>query len=334
MNKEIREIMKALYELIIANQGLKVFSGKGKKEVSFDGQLMTLKKAKKSFKAKFEITRLNRGQIRYIENAIKIHLYRNVLKKLMEEEKQKILAQKTQYRYKKYLEEALKKIRQLIGNANLYRTSQSVWAGGNNYLIVGFEIATCGYSEQVWSRNRKWRGNNSYQKFGVQKGWIHKVYEQGIAFAGGMLTTHAVKIRENVWEADWVVQGRGFGLNVQKGVIKKVGDSYIHAKDEASADRIAKKRIELEILEAKKTKISAWLRNATVEEIKIKFANIYIKKEDSIKAGNCETGTQNWIDLHFPNLEKVKISDALTKDKGNTYLLKAIKFVILKDGHI
>jgi hypothetical protein len=124
------------------------------------------------------------------------------------------------------------KVQAIICNIWPFRKAESRWAGGNNYWKIkqGKYVSSSGKSERAWSLNGKWSGNDASFTVGVSYNWIKNVYESGIAVLNGKLTTHAKRIECDVpgiklFEARWLSQSRGFGVNVHDGYIAVDSDN-------------------------------------------------------------------------------------------------------------
>lgn len=215
----------------------------------------------------------------------------------------------------------------------IYRRATSSWAGGGTYIAVKigdpFAIAE---TERVWSSNGKWSGNDLNVRINISKSFATDVLaHEGLLTAGGMLTTHAQKIEENLWQATWIVQSRGMSIKLENGYIKKLADnSFIHADSIKKLSIVAKKR-EKSIEESKK---SGALKQLSSDEIMRKFGEVVVTMRDSKKAGNCDSGTQNFAERFFPGRDKATVKEILCAQAINDYMIAACRVAIVRSRKI
>lgn len=198
-----------------------------------------------------------------------------------------------------------------------YRHSTSQWAGGENQVTIRITDApgASGESRKAWSSNGKWRGTNGVFHINIQPFWRQEVLPvPGLVMAGGMLTTHAREIRSGVWQATWIVQRRGFEIEAASGVIVQEGERFFHGKDEADARSVLERQAKQEALEARAGRLSSELRLMSVQDLKDRYGHITITRADSIRCGNCESGTDSWINQHFDGKKSASIREVLTAD--------------------
>lgn len=213
-----------------------------------------------------------------------------------------------------------------------YRKSASRWAGGNTSVTIKFgsEPSACGASVRRWSDNGKWSGNDAELEITLDYCWRQRVQAEGLAVAGGMLTTHAVKIAEDCWRASWVEQGRGFDLKEVSGIIVRVGGEFVHGRSELSARKLAARRlaeIEAERLEKANKLQRAHDRIADL----LQNGDVIVHFHDSRDSGNCESGTRNWIALNFPNRkieDGATVRELIEADPENIYVHRACRQAI------
>lgn len=204
-----------------------------------------------------------------------------------------------------------------------YRHSTSRWAGGENTLAIRRDNVpfASGESSKGYSRNEKWSGTNAYFCINIQKGWRKEINSvPGLAFAGGMLTTHAQKVNDNCWRASWVVQKRGFALGVESGYIVRRENKFFHAKTASSALSLAKRSIASEKAETALSKL-------TCDELISRFGEVFVCRDDSLKV-NCKTGTDHWIEKNMPGRVAATVEEVLTIDSSKA-AIAACKVAIL-----
>lgn len=211
---------------------------------------------------------------------------------------------------------------------NHYRHSTSSWAGGMTDMKIHISHApnACGSSKKVFSRNGKWSGSNTNLEITVQPAWRKYIGSlPGLAWAGGMLTTHAAAISNDCWQASWVVQKRGFNLGVKSGFIVKVGENFFHGKTEAAARKLAYRA------KCENSTSDRLLLIATGEQLIVEFGDVVVKKSHSLKV-NCETGTVHWIERYFPGRESATIKELIAADGSNPNVVAACKVAIRRQA--
>lgn len=215
----------------------------------------------------------------------------------------------------KRLEYHRNKIKREIKNFILqnYRCASGRWAGGETFVQIHFDCDSPhvgGESNRVWSSNGKWSGLNATYIIKLPQNWWKEIWKKELAFLDGMLTLDAKELEPDVWEALWAIQGRGFSLNIESGVIAKFGEIYIHAKNLKGAKQIYRNRLKAE----KTARRLKELKELDVPKLKEIYGNVTVTIPDAIKAGNCETGVKHWVATHFPNRKKATVNEILNED--------------------
>lgn len=222
----------------------------------------------------------------------------------------------------------------------LYRQAQSSWAGGKTswcFVLSGTPKAW-GNSDRVWSNNGKWSGNNARLGIHLSYFWLRDVASvPGLRDAGGMLTTHAKLISSNCWQASWVRQGRGFDLIAESGFIIQAEDNtWVHAKTEKAARQLAAKRTvpylaKLAAKNSEHASRAAYLRTLSAEDIINLYPDVPVRVGDSIAAGNCASGTKNWVAIHFPGQISAPVAKVLAAGNEQAeYVLRAVRAALLR----
>lgn len=222
----------------------------------------------------------------------------------------------------------------------LYRQAQSSWAGGETFATIAYgnTPAASGESRRVWSKNGKWSGNNAHLSLIIQPSW-DKIVEPvfGLATAGGMLTTHAQQIAQDCWVASWVVQGRGFDLKVESGfIVRAVDGSWVHAKTEKAARSLAARRTPTfveRVAEKNRERESraAYFRSLSAAELVALYPEVEVRVADSRAAGNCASGTENWVEIHFPGRTSATVAEVIGAGNGQAeYVLRAVRCALLR----
>lgn len=216
-----------------------------------------------------------------------------------------------------------------------YKTASGKWAGGNTTVNVRIgSTGARGESTRVWSRNGKWSGLDAELTVGVMRNWKTEVYKRGLGEAGGFVTTHVSNPQVidglEVLEAIWVRQGRGFGLEIQRGWIAHTpADQFaFHSTTSAKAALTGLKRqIRMQSRPAEEV---AAERNAQAQARRERraqqivelmdrlqrqdygdLANLRLRRQDSLSAGNCQPGTDAFIEQVAPDAEEVTVAELM-----------------------
>lgn len=215
----------------------------------------------------------------------------------------------------------------------LYRVATGTWAGGETFVRVNVGTpGASGEGERAWSSNGKWRGLNARLMVTVQPGWGKHVEVEGLAEAAGLLTTHAKQIGAGTWAATWIEQGRGFELHARSGIIHRTSDgSFIHAASMAGLRQILAKRERAAAVSLKRDAISQFLCTATIAEIAEQYGSVTVSRKHSLKAGNCPSGTDSFINRFLAGRKTVTVRElvALRHDMDSRRVKAAIIQAIL-----
>ncbi len=206
--------------------------------------------------------------------------------------------------------------------AENYRQTQSHWVGGERSIEISYsdEPFAEGWSVTVWHKRKTRSGTNSFLNVAFSPTWLADVHAKGIAVIAGMVTTHATETAPGVFRASWVEQGRGFEIRDVSGYIVLAADDAVHGATELAAKQTLRRRNpdyndeqsrrateRAGRIEAKVGPIRALLESGNAGP----FGDILVSLSDSIRAGNCETGTQHWSNKYFPGRENVSIQEIL-----------------------
>lgn len=209
-----------------------------------------------------------------------------------------------------------------------YRCATSSWAGGEttNRVTLSDNHRAESSTYREWSKNGKWSGQSLTRYVNVSPRWLTDVRDNRLAAVDGLVTTHAKRLDDSTAEielhaATWICQGRGMEIRWESGVIARhlaSGMTY-HSVGSDSKRALAGIRRKLtaqglppEIRDARR-QASAVARAAKqavgiarlIDRLsKWDFAEIQhvvVSRSDSLKAGNCESGTDAFIHRFFPD---------------------------------
>jgi len=228
-----------------------------------------------------------------------------------------------------------------------YRLPYSRWVdeAGTNFKVRFGPPAVYADTSAVWHRKKPWRATELWLTLTVPTSWRSSVLAAGLADAGGLLTLSAKQITEDAWEASWLVQGRGYDFRVQSGYIVRAADgTYAHGRSLRSARAIADGRTKVwgeKLRQAharKRAEAQARLRELrdqlagmTRGQILAAFGDVPISIRDSVRAGNCDLGTRQWIDKWADGRTSGTVSNVLnTGAPLDEYVLRAIAVAIAR----
>jgi hypothetical protein len=218
---------------------------------------------------------------------------------------------------------------------DLFKMATSSWAGGTTYdsVTISTTPRASGRTDRVWSSNKKWSGNDLHRHVAVMPAWRRQVQARGIAVLDGMLTTHAELVRDidgvEVYRASWVRQGRGYDLMAESGHIayhRASGTTYhLKGSDPAKAAAGLKRKLKAQAIPAgvrdaarseraqKRQERQAAKLARLVERLArwdlAGVEDVEVRRSDSLRAGNCVSGTAAFIDRYFPDRDSATIGE-------------------------
>ena len=212
-----------------------------------------------------------------------------------------------------------------------YRLASGSWAGGENRIEVKLDQTPAANFEisAVREYGRKWSGTNLYVCLTVSPTWRRLVVDRGLAVLDGLLTTHARKLRQDgditAYAASWVRQGVGLSIRIESGVIAfdTLSSTAFHLADGDAAGAIAGLRRKLRNLAVPqqekddRLRLKQEARQASLERLMSKLArhdlddvgHVVVTRADSLRAGNCVPGTDQFIDRFFPDQTSTAIAE-------------------------
>jgi hypothetical protein len=198
-----------------------------------------------------------------------------------------------------------------------YRQAQSTWAGGETrYKVSVGRPAAHGEGQRVWSSNGKWSGNDATLSITVSPLWLRTVHQTGLAVVDGLFTLSAREIDApdgyRAWDATWVVQGRGFDLRTEFGVIVRA------ASGETSHGRTLKSALGVLRRRTRAARVVA-LGDINPAD----YPDVMVTLADSRRAGNCPSGTADWVAKHFPGRTSAPVAEVLAVDDRNAFASRA-----------
>ena len=214
---------------------------------------------------------------------------------------------------------------------NNYRLAESRWVGGDNNANVALDEKpkAASWSRRVWHKRNCWSGTDLNVEINVSPRWRRNVRDRGLAVIDGLLTTHAGRVRRldgiEVYPASWVRQGRGLSVRDESGWLalhRQSGTAY-HLPGGTPKGAVARLRrkprsqaIPQEERDARRRQ-RAQARKARFERLVQRLAShdladigeVAVTRQDSLKAGNCVPGTDQFIANYFPQRTSVSIAE-------------------------
>ena len=213
-----------------------------------------------------------------------------------------------------------------------YRMANGRWAGGENYINVIRDPNPYaeGYSIKAYSSNGRWSGLDAQFTIHIDPDWRESAWDvPGLANAGGMLTTHAVKIQDNLWMASWIKQSIGFQIKAERGFIAQLPEGeWAHGKTLKAINAQVRTRLKTKIRELNHKQIS----RLSSQELCSRYGNVVITVQDSLNAGNCRTGTEHWCNLHMDGRTSASISEIVSNPGFNVHAHRAIMQRIIRNA--
>jgi hypothetical protein len=150
------------------------------------------------------------------------------------------------------------------------------------------------------------------------------VHARGLDVIDGLLTTHAELIEivdgVEVFRASWIRQGRGLSIHSESGFISRSQNLTFHGSTVKSVISGIRRKLTMQgmdpaILTARRTEAAAKRATRAAAQIDklislislvsrwdlAKIGHVRVTRRDSLKAGNCVSGTDEFITRFFPD---------------------------------
>jgi len=199
-----------------------------------------------------------------------------------------------------------------------YQLARSGWVGGENRITVEIddEPTAVATSRKVWHRKHAWSGTDLEVRLSISPTWRRSVGDRGLAVLDGLLTTHAGQVLMDAdaeaYPASWVRRGRGLSVRAESGWIayhRPSGTAYhLPAGDAIRAIAALRRKMRNQAIPlGEKDELHRRRREARLQRLVEKLTRhdladvggVVVTRRDSIKAGNCEPGTDEFIDEFF-----------------------------------
>lgn len=167
-----------------------------------------------------------------------------------------------------------------------YRRSESRWAGGELAVSVsiGASPSVDAHNETVWSRNKKWSGNNTKVSVVATRRCL-RIFPR-LTTPDGLLVIDARKIAPREYEITWAEQSRGVSLREVSGWL--IRGYHVQAKNVEEARKKAAKARRRALEAALRARQERAIRNAEMQAL----THIWVCLQDSLDAGNCRPSSE------------------------------------------
>ncbi len=209
-----------------------------------------------------------------------------------------------------------------------------------------------------WSRGAhrpRWIAGDPQFELAVPEGWLDTVQTRGLAVVDGLLTLAATPDHEHggaqVYLATWARQGAGYALLVEHGYIASYGGTAVHGETAAKAlatlmrrrQAIAREdaapaalvadaqRWESAVkalasalgLDASTVRTQAsGVSHAVLSSLRTGLS-VTVRIGDSESAGNCISGTRDWVAKHLAGRSEATVREVLLAADGDRMRLVA-----------
>jgi len=192
----------------------------------------------------------------------------------------------------------------------------------------------------VTTRGEKYSSGCLYSKtdaehiITVHPQWYSRVYAKGLACLDDLCTLDAELVSEDagctIYRATWLRSTLGKEITAQTGYIAIGTHGSVHAKTITGAKSTLTRRANALRQDRHEHKIRALLAKMELNG----YANVSVSMADSIAAGNCRPGSEQFRDRYFPGRDTASIQEVLgvgvSRDLAINACLRAIRHAKMK----
>jgi len=207
-----------------------------------------------------------------------------------------------------------------------YRTMRRTrWCEGSTIRVVAnADPGTRHESRRWWDKGDKYPTTSSYIRANVAPDWLRSVQPWRLAVVDGLVTTHAVLDSTqgdiSVYRASWLRQGRGVSLISESGAIarhaatgmtyhgrtpsvalaglrRKMREQGLSPDDRRERDAAAAERAR-ERAARRATQLTSVVSRLMRQDLGA-IHGVEVRRADSLRAGNCAPGTDQFINRFF-----------------------------------
>lgn len=179
-----------------------------------------------------------------------------------------------------------------------------------------------------------WVTQSTHATIAVAPDWLDSVHARGLAACDGLVTTHASPVHADagieVYRASWLRQTAGYGVRVESGLIARDTASGTTYHVAASSDprkaisglkrkmtvqgispieRAARKQRAAEARAANQQRGLARLAARFAKYDIAEIEHVVVTRRDSLQAGNCAPGTDEFGARLFPGRDRATIGE-------------------------
>ena len=230
---------------------------------------------------------------------------------------------------------------------DIFRRCLRMYSNGTRFAVALSETfseiqaeASIDYGwEKVGSRYF-WQCQGAHYELILADGWDE--YPDWLKACDNLLTLGALRAgafeaseAEEVYRAKWVVRRQG-GVSVSEGyIVRQQQDDgswqTAHAKTVSAGRGVLSRRrtYSPEIACGKRAKRIEAILQALHDG---QHAEVLVTLADSRRAGNCASGTRQWVEDHFPDQDSATVREILMADSGNNarHVLNACVAAVLR----
>lgn len=212
-----------------------------------------------------------------------------------------------------------------LSNDWRYRQSTSSWAGGDHSIkvSVGEQPSASGDSVRAWSTNGKWSGTNSQATLTMTERCLRNLGLRPVV--AGLLTLDAECLGPREYRAVWVEQGRGFSLKSVEGWI--IRGYHVRGGSLATARKKASTARHQRLMTLLSARVGERFGKGGYD-----LSTVQVTRADSLAAGNCDAGTEAFIERFSAQLDgRTAVSaEELLRLENDTFTQAAVSAAILR----
>ncbi|MHB8397393.1 MAG: hypothetical protein ACYDCI_00440 [Candidatus Limnocylindrales bacterium] len=196
----------------------------------------------------------------------------------------------------------------------------SAASGGEttNYVTLSDDAGATATAHEEWSPDGTWNLTSLYRRINVSPRWKAEVYERKLAVVDGLVTTHATPIESpegvEVYRATWIRQSRGLSVQSESGAIARHTASRTTCRSPAPEVAVAglQRLLAAQAAASHARAVAAAIERAAHRAAQLRrlvdragapeVAEVVVRRDDSLRAGNCEPGTDEFIGQFFRDL--------------------------------
>ena len=145
-----------------------------------------------------------------------------------------------------------------------------------------------------------WTASEDHHSICVPKDWRVRVERAGLANLGGLMTldAHALIPHDDVvvYAATWARQGRGYGVQVDRGFIALLKDEHFHADSAQGAVKGVRRKVSAAD-GSQACRIPAYELTVDAFVARYKGRKLNVSVSDAEESGSCDYGIRSWCEF-------------------------------------